>query len=210
MEYSLTKELNATMEELVCVKRLCALNLKPRGVPSKRPDHRKPSTIIDDFLYHGNIGHAQNIDLLKQLDIQHILNVCDEELNQEILDHFDVLWINIDDDISADIRKHFEQSNNFLHLNQQKGEKVLVHCKMGISRSSAIILAYLMNYRYKNLYAAYDYLLQCRRVALPNAAFFLHLVRYENELSISKTNDSSQLPMESSPGQFDLKTESAN
>ncbi|CAF5058336.1 unnamed protein product, partial [Rotaria magnacalcarata] len=65
------------MEELVCVKRLCALNLKPRGVPSKRPDHRRPSTIIDDFLYHGNIGHAQNTDLLKQLDIQHILNVCD-------------------------------------------------------------------------------------------------------------------------------------
>jgi len=144
MEYSLTTDLGATKKELVCVKRLCALNLKPRGVPIKRPDHRKPSTIIDDFLYHGNIGHAQNIDLLRQLGIQHILNVCDEELDEQIVDHFDVLWINVEDDICADIRKHFDQTNHFLRQCQQNGGKVLVHCKMGISRSSTIILAYLI------------------------------------------------------------------
>jgi hypothetical protein len=144
MEYYLTKELGATKEELDCVKHLCVLQLKPRGISTKRSDYRKLSTIIDDFLYHGNIGHAQNTNLLNQCGIQHILNVCDEELDQEIVDHFDVLWINIDDDISADIRKHFDQTNHFLQLCQQNGEKVLVHCKMGISRSSAIILAYLI------------------------------------------------------------------
>lgn len=146
MEDMLTKEMGATREELESVKRLCALNLKPRGVPKKRPDHRKPSTIIEGFLYHGNIEQAQNMDLLNQIGIRHILNVCDEQLDEEIIEHFDVLWLNIEDDISDDIRKYFDQTNNFLYMCQQKYEKVLVHCKMGISRSSSIILAYLITY----------------------------------------------------------------
>ena len=144
LEYSLTNELGATKEELECVKRLCALHLKPRGVLTRRPDHRKPSIIIDGFLYHGNIEHAQNMELLHQLGIQHILNVCEVALDEELLDHFHVLWINVEDDISADIRKHFDETNRFLQQCQQKGEKVLVHCKMGISRSATFILAYLL------------------------------------------------------------------
>ncbi|CAF3011396.1 unnamed protein product [Rotaria socialis] len=92
--------------------------------------------INDDFLYHGNISNARNIEVLHELDIQHILN----------------------------------------------NENVLVHCQAGFSRSSAIVLAYLLKYQQKTLLAAYGYLTERRRLAEPNGCFLLQLIRYEKEL----------------------------
>ncbi|CAF1283658.1 unnamed protein product, partial [Rotaria sordida] len=48
---------------------------------------------------------------------------------------------------------------------------------MGISRSSSIVLAYLLRYHHNSLAEAYDYLVERRRFAAPNHAFFLQLIR---------------------------------
>lgn len=144
MRHYLTNDLEATDEEIDYLKTLCALKSKPRETPVKRQGPQKPSIIIDGFLYHGSLGHARNIDLLKELRIQHILNVCETPLDENIVDQFNVLWINIDDEPGTDICQHFDTTNRFLQTCEQKGEKVLVHCQMGISRSSSIVLAYLL------------------------------------------------------------------
>lgn len=103
-----------------------------------------PSVILDDFLYHGDMGHATNVVLLKNLGIQHIINTSNSRLPKSVTDHFNVLWINILDDMKTNIIEYFNQTNNFLHSCQKKNEKVLVHCHMGVSRSSTIVLAYLI------------------------------------------------------------------
>jgi hypothetical protein len=144
MEYYLTKDLQATSEEIEYLKTLCALKSKPRDPAIKPQGPRKPSTIIDGFLYHGDLGHAKNKALLNELGIQHIVNVCDFPLDKDIVDNFNVLWIHIDDELNVDIRQHFDRTNSFLHTCKDKGEKVLVHCQMGISRSSSVVLAYLL------------------------------------------------------------------
>ena len=66
------------------------------------------------------------------------------QLEKQILENFHVLWINLNDDYRVNIKNHFEEANQFLHDCKQKNEKVLVHCQVGISRSSSIVLAYLM------------------------------------------------------------------
>ena len=144
LEYYLTQNLQATSEEIEYLKILCALKVRPKDPAIKPQGPRKPSTIIDSFLYHGDLGHAQNKALLNELGIQHIVNVCDCPLDKDIVDHFNVLWIKIDDVLGANIRPHFDRTNSFLHTCKEKGEKVLVHCQMGISRSSSILLAYLL------------------------------------------------------------------
>ena len=144
MQYYLTNDLHATDEEIDYLKTLCALQSKTRKTPVKCPGPQKPSVVIEGFLYHGHLGHARNIALLKELRIQHILNVCETPSEKDIVDQFNVLWINIDDAPSADICQHFNTTNSFLQACKQKGEKVLVHCQLGISRSSSIVLAYLL------------------------------------------------------------------
>ncbi|CAF1443884.1 unnamed protein product, partial [Didymodactylos carnosus] len=64
-----------------------------------------------------------------------------------------------------------------------------VHCQMGISRSSTIVLAYLMKYHHDTLFKAYDFLLDKRRQASPNHGFLLQLIRYEQELRATKEID---------------------
>lgn len=111
---------------------------------SARNFYGHPSLVIDDFLYHGDLGHATNIRLLREFNIRHIIDICDCPLEKEIEENFNVLWININDELRVDIKKYFDQTNQFLQNCKEKNEKVLVNCQMGISRSSSIVLAYLM------------------------------------------------------------------
>jgi hypothetical protein len=60
----------------------------------------------------------------------------------------------------------------------------------------------LFRYHHDTLYKAYDYLLERRRMAAPNLSFFVQLIRYENELRLTKeidgtkNNDDKQNPIE--------------
>ncbi|CAF0843206.1 unnamed protein product [Adineta ricciae] len=190
MEDYLRKSSKATDDELTYLKSILDLRIKKRqSTEIGRASYGFPSVVIDNFLYHGDLGHASNIGLLNQLGIQHIINICDCKLDQIIVDKYNVLWINLYDELQADIKKYFDRTNEFLYNCKQKNEKVLVHCQMGISRSSSIILAYLMKYHHDSLYKAYDYLLERRRIAAPNLSFFLQLIRYENELRKTKEID---------------------
>ncbi|CAF3007016.1 unnamed protein product [Rotaria sp. Silwood2] len=184
----LKEEMKATDEELIYFDKLQQLRYqKWEHFPDV--DGENPSVVIDDFLYHGDIGHASNVSLLIKLGIRHIVNTCDESLKTEITHNFNVLWISIDDDLRANINQYFQQTNDFLFSCKQKKEKVLVHCQMGISRSSSIVLAYLMKYHHDTLIKAYKYLLDRRPQSLPNSGFLLQLIRYEKVLRNSGAID---------------------
>lgn len=50
----------------------------------------------------------------------------------------------ISDDPEANIPEYFDRSIKFIEKNLSRGEKVLVQCQAGISRSATIISAYLI------------------------------------------------------------------
>lgn len=134
-----------TEDELIYLKKLACHRMKQQQLISiNQQDSIHPSTIIDDFLYHGDLKHAMNKALLEELNIHNIINVCDYPLERDIVNQCHVLWLNLEDDTYTDIAQHFEMTNSFIQSCKTKGEKVLVHCQMGVSRSSAIVLAYLM------------------------------------------------------------------
>ncbi|CAF1390621.1 unnamed protein product [Adineta steineri] len=167
-----------TETELIYLKELVNLRMNQQELISiKQQDYTSPSMIIDDFLYHGDIKHAMNKTLLEELGIQHIINVSDCKLDQDILDRCHVLWMNVEDDTYADIAEYFKMTNEFLQSCKTKGEKVLVHCQMGVSRSSSIVLAYLIKYHHDSLDKAYNYLIERRHCAEPNLGFLLQLIR---------------------------------
>ncbi|UJR17303.1 hypothetical protein I4U23_004198 [Adineta vaga] len=141
----LQEYVGATNEELDYLK--CFHDLKSKQEISRvTTDERYdgPSMIIDNFLYHGDFNHGRNVELLRKLNIQHIINVSNFKVKKEILMNFNVLWIDLHDTPLTDIREHFDQTNEFLNTCRSKNEKVLVHCQMGVSRSASIVLAYLL------------------------------------------------------------------
>ncbi|UJR20041.1 hypothetical protein I4U23_023175 [Adineta vaga] len=198
----LRNELQATDEELTALEKLIEIQRSKMNLPHEDPS--QPSIVIDNFLYHGDLGHAIDMDLLLELKIQHIINVCDCPLDKNICEVFDVIWIeDLEDNFQGELNKHLDRTNDLLCKYKEKNEKVLVHCQAGISRSSSIVLAYLIKYHNDSLEQAYKYLLEKRPIVAPNYSFLIQLIRYEkeirrNEQNPIKTIDESDLKQKSS------------
>lgn len=91
------------------------------------------------------------------------------------------LKIQAHDKKDYEIYEHLEESLEFIHKCRQV-TNVFVHCYAGVSRSSTIIIAYLMKHWKWNLKTALAFVQNKRVVANPNEGFMLQLKRYEDFL----------------------------
>jgi protein phosphatase slingshot len=75
---------------------------------------------------------------------------------------------------------------------RKEGSKVLVHCKMGVSRSASVVIAYAMkayNWHFKE---AFEYVKQKRSCIKPNASFISQLETYQGILDAMKNREKLQ------------------
>ncbi len=141
----------------------------------KVPDTYENVNRITKHIYLGNKHIAKDIDQLKELGITHIVN-CAVELDYITKlydDNFDWIWLPMEDcSMTGNVKDHIEQTVKYIDDAVQNNNKVLVHCAAGISRSSSIVIAYLM---YKNKNATfdevYDHVASKRSCCRPNSAF---------------------------------------
>ena len=167
----------ATVDELAYIDSLIELRRKH---PRRRTnDNSEPSQILDPWLYHGDWTQANNVKLLETLSITHIVNVTERSLLDQSRQ---ILHIPSQNSLTADLLKSFHTTNTFLETCREQDDRVLVHCQRGVSRSSTIILAYLMYHKKWTVLQAYEYLLTKRQQAIPNHVLLLQLIRFEHEL----------------------------
>jgi len=88
------------------------------------------------------------------------------------------------DSETYDLSKYFEDSFNYIDEALKNGS-VLVHCAAGISRSSTIVIAYLMKKKNWSLDEAYKFVKKKRNVICPNSGFVKQLRSYQKKLGIS-------------------------
>lgn len=105
-----------------------------------------------------NIGHLITLfefgTVIK--DIKHdIYNIIDNSLDSSV----------------AGLKETLPKITQDIYSSLTSGVNVCVHCKAGISRSSSVILDYLLTYHFKNFDDAYKYLLACRPIIEPNPGF---------------------------------------
>ncbi|CAF0881019.1 unnamed protein product [Didymodactylos carnosus] len=181
----------ATPAQIEGVKRLLEIR-RMVEYPSMSWYSPPPSIVLDNFLFLGDYDNASNIELLQNLGIKHILTIHDRELDENIRTKFNYFSIISPDSSSKDVKQYFEKTNKFLHDCYLAGEKVLVHCQMGISRSSTLVLAYLMKYHHETLEQSFRYLLEKRPMISPNIGFLLQLVQYEEELRKTQEIDTTK------------------
>ena len=96
---------------------------------------------ILDRLAIGDLSDAKNEEILKNSGITAILNVAQEAHPDPDLSKFDYYKVSIDDGQAMDF-SHLSDAVEYIHTRIRRG-KVLVHCLMGVSRSSTIVLCYL-------------------------------------------------------------------
>ena len=102
------------------------------------------SPIVHGMLYLTNFRGVENIDGMLRLGIKYV--VCVNEQTNSHPDHF--VYFNIDtleDQEDHDATPHFEKVNEFTDKAlRAKDGAVVFHCAAGISRSTTMLIAYIM------------------------------------------------------------------
>jgi dual specificity MAP kinase phosphatase len=117
--------------------------LKAEGEPWLFSKSGFPSPIFDD-VYLGSVDHANNFALLRHMGIKRVLSIGYkiDSKNPEIDEHLEIE--DILDDGADSISPHLDKCVEFLHKGNATGEKTLVHCQVGSSRSAIVCMAYAM------------------------------------------------------------------
>ena len=155
------------------------------------------STLTGSIFLGQQEASAQKIDCLKQLNITAIVN-CTPSLPCCYPDELDYCSVPVNDEIGAVILPYLWGSTAFIHdhllgirsSNEDgKGGSVLVHCQQGISRSSTVVIAYLIRYDNKTLEEALISVKSQRCIAQPNLGFWKQLKEFETYIREGRATD---------------------
>lgn len=132
---------------------------------------------INDKLWIGNEAGAYNKKMLQDRGITHIL-VAGNYLDQKYPDDFQYLQLPLNDFISQDLFPYFNKAYQFI----DSGDKVLVHCAAGVSRSSSMVIAYLMIKEKMKYEDAYKFVKAKRSIISPNPGFASQLKKLQEDI----------------------------
>ncbi|XP_077192169.1 dual specificity protein phosphatase 15 [Paroedura picta] len=135
-------------------------------------------------LYLGNFVDAKDLDQLSRNNITHILSI--HESPQPYIPGITYLRIVLPDMPEANIKKHFKECIHFIHSCRLRGGNCLVHCLAGISRSTTIVLVYVMAVTQLTWHEVLEAVRAVRPVANPNPGFCQQLEEYGRSKSARK------------------------
>ena len=136
-------------------------------------------TEILNWLYLGTYANACDIRELKRMKINYILNCASECSNKNLPKYMKQLHLKIKDLDDFNIIDYFEKSNEFINKCKNEGGKLLVHCKFGISRSSTLVIAFLVKFKKFTVEKALEFVREKRNIVYPNYGFMNQLYKYE-------------------------------
>lgn len=133
---------------------------------------------IVEKLYLGDWNDAQDLEGLQRRNISHILNSA-FELYNVFPRMFTYKSIKADDMPSYDMSPYFEEAADWIHNSLQVGTGVFVHCHMGISRSTTLMISYFIKYQGWTFDQALNHIRRLRPIVHPNSGFVKQLKKYE-------------------------------
>eukprot|EP00795_Rhopilema_esculentum_P012770 gene12770-3502_t len=143
------------------------------------------ATEILPFLFLGGLGN-RTTEFLSGKNITSIVNVSNMDPNkiEGCSQPYDIkeLVIPVGDAGECDLSIFFESVGQLIDEAEKGNGRILVHCAAGISRSTTLVLAYLMKYKNMELKKAHEFVKSKRRKVKPNPGFWSQLIKYEFSL----------------------------
>ena len=133
-----------------------------------------PMNHIFKNIYLGDYRAAENENYLKMYDILSVVNCAAElDYNYKDIKSFELYLYDMPEERILPI---FETAYNFVkrHLNHN----ILVHCYMGISRSTSFVVFYLMKENGWDYNTCIEFIKEKRPIADPNYGFENQLKEY--------------------------------
>lgn len=155
-------------------KLLKMINCQNILYPVKNPiDH------VVDNIYIGDLRASDDLLLLKQKGITHVIN-CAKNIPRFFGKELKYVDLNMmDNELQCIyipvIRSLYFINNVKRNQKKEKQNNVLIHCKKGTSRSATIVLAYLIVYKNMTFEQALTFLKMKREKVEPNKGFVKQL-----------------------------------
>lgn len=118
---------------------------------------------------------------------------------------FDYCNVRVYDDEKTDLLKHWDNTFKYISRAKMEGSKVLVHCKMGISRSASVVIAYAMKAYNWEFDQAIKHVKEKRNCIKPNKSFVSQLETYQGILDAMKNKEK----LQRSKSETNLKSENS-
>lgn len=136
------------------------------------------SSVVPGILYVSGHRPANNLRILQELNIQHIVRLGDKEDLELYVDHPEITYHTIE--IEDSLRSHMTPDilDDAIAFIKSSTTPVLVHCYAGVSRSVSICMAYLMKVNGMNYQDSKKFLKEKRPCASPNTTFLKDLHVY--------------------------------
>ncbi|NXS44132.1 DUS15 phosphatase, partial [Balaeniceps rex] len=119
---------------------------------------------------------AKDPEQLSRNKITHIISI--HESPQPLLQDITYLRIPLPDTPEANIKRHFKECISFIHQCRLHGGNCLVHCLAGISRSTTVVVAYVMAVTELSCQEVLEAVRAVRPVANPNPGFRQQLAEF--------------------------------
>ncbi|XLT32386.1 hypothetical protein HN873_063678 [Arachis hypogaea] len=155
----------------------------------------KECSKVAEHVYLGSDAVAKNRDILKQNGITHILNcvgfVCPEYFKADFV--YRTLWLQ--DSPSEDITSILYDMFDYFEDVREQGGRVFVHCCQGVSRSTSLVIAYLMWREGQSFDDAFQLVKAARGIADPNMGFACQLLQCQKRVHAVPLSPTSLLRM---------------
>ncbi|XVE69079.1 hypothetical protein DITRI_Ditri09bG0121200 [Diplodiscus trichospermus] len=155
----------------------------------------KECSKVAEHIYLGGDAVARDREILKQNGITHVLNcvgfVCPEYFKADFL--YRTLWLQ--DSPSEDITSILYDVFDYFEDVREQGGRVFVHCCQGVSRSTSLVIAYLMWREGQSFDDAFQYVKAARGIADPNMGFACQLLQCQKRVHAFPLSPSSLLRM---------------
>ncbi|KAF8402835.1 hypothetical protein HHK36_010926 [Tetracentron sinense] len=155
----------------------------------------KECSKVAEHIYLGGDAVARNREILRQNGITHVLNcvgfVCPEYFKADLV--YKTLWLQ--DSPSEDITSILYDVFDYFEDVREQGGRVLVHCCQGVSRSTSLVIAYLMWREGQSFDDAFQYVKAARGIANPNMGFACQLLQCQKRVHAIPLSPTSVLRM---------------
>jgi hypothetical protein len=149
----------------------CLVNASLSGLPIY------PQQITDNIFLGGS--GCDDVRVYKNLGISCVVNMTRSartELPNPNKEHF--LYVNVEDDDNQDMTQAWDQGLAFLEAALARGDKILVHCQRGVSRSGSLVIAHIMRTEKMTYANALEFVREQRPIVRPNRGFVRQLEEY--------------------------------
>ena len=163
--------------------------LKFFGIKNVLYKDANPIDHIIDNIYLGDFRTADNINILRQYNITHIIN-CAFNLPNRYPEQITYKRLDLRDEPDQPLIERLEEAYEFIKENKDKN--IFIHCVFGKSRSASVVIFYVMKEKKLNFQEAKNFVKNIRNIVEPNSGFENELNRYYEEYIVDNNNNENE------------------